>query len=38
LTDQERVRIEREAAAIADDDLRAAFVKFQTAYLRNSLP
>jgi len=35
LTPQERERIQQEAAAIADDDLRTAFVNFQTAYLRN---
>ena len=36
LTTQERERILQEAATIADDDLRTAFVNFQTAYLRNS--
>ena len=35
LTSQERERIQQDAAAIADDDLRIAFVNFQTAYLRN---
>jgi hypothetical protein len=35
LTSQERERIQQDAASIADDDLRIAFVNFQTAYLRN---
>jgi len=35
LTSQERERIQQDAATIADDDLRIAFVNFQTAYLRN---